>query len=297
MARVLVLGDVMIDLVVRSEGPLAVGADRRAKIVARSGGSGANQAVWLARFGVKTRFVGRVGAADRDFETKILREAGVEAHLAADESRETGRLIALIDPQGERSFLTDRGANDGLMASDIPDKLLDDVDHAHISGYSFIDSQARTAAVDLLERAKARGVPTSVDPASSEFLREIGPSHFIAWTRGADIAFPNEDEALVLTGAQDPDEQLARLRAHYPMVVLKRGAAGSAAAEGARRWRAPAPRVAAIDTTGAGDAFLAAFLAARLSGAPVDICLQRANEAGAAATLIVGGRPGARQAI
>jgi sugar/nucleoside kinase (ribokinase family) len=297
MARVLVLGDVMIDLLVRPEGPIAIGADRRAKIVARSGGSGANQAVWLAHYGVKARFVGRVGAADRDFETNILREAGVEAHIAADESRETGRLIALIDPQGERSFLTDRGANDGLVASDVPDKLLDDVDHAHISGYSFIGSQARSAAVDLLERAKARGVPTSVDPASSEFLREIGPSNFIAWTRGADIAFPNEDEALALTGAQDPDEQIAHLRAHYSMVVLKRGAAGSAVAAGARRWRALAPRVAAIDTTGAGDAFLAAFLAARLSGAPVDICLHRANEAGAAATLFLGGRPEARQTI
>jgi len=297
MARVLVLGDVMIDLIVRPEGPLAIGADRRAKIVARSGGSGANQAVWLARFGVKARFVGRVGAADRDFETKILREAGVEAHIAADESRETGRLIALIDPHGERSFLTDRGANDGLVAGDIPDGLLDDVDHAHISGYAFIDSQARRAAIDLLERAKARGVPTSVDPASSEFLREIGPSNFVAWTRGADIAFPNEDEALVLTGADEPGEQLTRLSAHYPLVVLKRGVAGSAAAEGAERWRAFAPRVAAIDTTGAGDAFLAAFLAARLSGAPMETCLQRANEAGAAATLFLGGRPEARQAI
>ena len=297
MARVLVLGDVMIDLIVRPEGPLAVGADRRAKIVARSGGSGANQAVWLARFGVKTRFVGRVGAPDRDFETKILRDAGVEAHIAADEGRETGRLIALIGPQGERSFLTDRGANDGLVASDIPDWLLDDVDHAHISGYAFIDSQARRAAIDLLERAKARGVPTSVDPASSEFLREIGPSNFVAWTRGADIAFPNEDEALVLTGADEPGEQLTRLSAHYPLVVLKRGVAGSAAAEGAERWRAFAPRVAAIDTTGAGDAFLAAFLAARLSDAPIETCLRRANEAGAAATLFLGGRPQARQAI
>src|SRR5271170_3946795 len=104
MARALVVGDVMIDVIVRPEGPIAVGADRRARIVARPGGSGANQAVWLARFGVKARFVGRVGAADHAPETAILRQAGVEAHLAADEARQTGRLIALIDPSGERSF-------------------------------------------------------------------------------------------------------------------------------------------------------------------------------------------------
>jgi len=294
MASALVLGDVMIDVIVRPEGPLVTGADRRAKIATRPGGSGANQAAWLARFGVTTRFVGRVGAADYAAETARLREAGVEPYLAADENRQTGRLIALINAKGERSFLTDRGANDGLLADDIPEALLEGVGHAHISGYCFVDRSARRAAADLLERARRRGVPTSIDPPSSEFLREIGPANFLAWTRGADIAFPNEDEAAVLTGAGDPEEMLRRLATIYRVVVLKRGGAGSAAAEGARRWRAGAPTVAAIDTTGAGDAFLAAFLAARLSGAAMETCLQRANEAGAAASLIVGGRPEGR---
>jgi sugar/nucleoside kinase (ribokinase family) len=294
MARALVLGDVMIDVIVRPEGPLVIGADRRAKIATRPGGSGANQAAWLARFGVATRFVGRVGAADHALETARLREAGVEPYLAADERRQTGRLIALIDAEGERSFFTDRGANDGLVAGDIPDALLEGVDHAHISGYSFVDRGPRSAAMDLLERARRRGVATSIDPPSSEFLREIGPANFLAWSRGADIAFPNEDEAAVLTGAEDPDEMLAALSPTYPVVVLKRGALGSAAAVGARRWRSIAPTIAAIDTTGAGDAFLAAFLAASLSGAAMETCLQRANEAGAAASFIVGGRPEAR---
>jgi sugar/nucleoside kinase (ribokinase family) len=294
MARALVVGDVMIDVIVRPEGPIAIGADRRARIISRSGGSGANQAVWLARFGVKARFVGRVGAADHAAETAILRQAGVEAHLAADDARQTGRLIALIDSSGERSFLTDRGANDRLTVSDIPDALLDGVDLAHVSGYSFVDEGARKAAMDLIARARARGVPTSVDPPSSEFLREVGPSNFLLWTHGADMIFPNEDEARLLAGADDTSEQLTRLCARYRLVVLKCGAMGCVAGEGARRWRAAAPGVAALDTTGAGDAFLAGFLAARLAGAPMKTCLQRANEAGAAATLIVGGRPESR---
>ncbi len=197
-------------------------------------------------------------------------------------------------PSGERSFFTDRGANDGLSASDIPDALLDDVDHVHLSGYSFVAEGPRAAMIDLIGRAKARGVPTSVDPASSEFLREIGPANFLRWTRGVDMCFPNEDEARVLTGAEGTDGQVAALVARYPLVVLKRGADGCEAAEGAAglsRWRATTPKVVAIDTTGAGDAFFAGFLAARLAGEPMETCLQRAAEAGAKATTTLGGRP------
>lgn len=290
----LLVGDVMVDVIVRPEGPIAVGADRRATISMRPGGSAANQAVWLAHFGVKARLVGRVGAADREAQTALFAKAGVAAHLAADETRETGRLIALIDPSGERSFFTDRGANDGLTASDIPDALLDGADHLHLSGYSFVAEGPRAAMIDLISRAKARGVPTSVDPASSEFLREIGSANFLRWTAGIDMCFPNEDEARVLTDAESTDAQLAALTAYYPLVVLKRGAAGCEAAEGAsglKRWRATTPNVAAIDTTGAGDAFFAGFLAARLAGAPMESCLQRAAEAGARATTTLGGRP------
>ena len=82
-----------------------------------------------------------------------------------------------------------------------------------------------------------------------------------------------------------------RLAAHYPLLVVKRGAAGAEAAHGARRWRVNAPKTDAIDTTGAGDAFVAAFLATRLSGADIPSALERAAAAGAAASAIIGGRP------
>ena len=110
---------------------------------------------------------------------------------------------------------------------------------------------------------RAGDKPISVDPASAEFLREVGADKFLAWTRGAAILFPNEEEAAILAGSDDPETQCARLAALYPLVVIKRGAAGAEAAEGARRWRVNAPKIEAIDTTGAGDAFVAAFLAAR----------------------------------
>jgi sugar/nucleoside kinase (ribokinase family) len=85
--RLLVIGDVMTDVIVRPEGPLANGSDRRARIAFRPGGSAANQAAWLASFGAKVDFVARVGLADVESETARLKAIGVAAHLAGDALR------------------------------------------------------------------------------------------------------------------------------------------------------------------------------------------------------------------
>jgi sugar/nucleoside kinase (ribokinase family) len=288
-SSILVIGDVMMDVIVRPEGPVAAGSDRRASIAVRPGGSAANQAAWLASFRVSVDFVARVGSSDIERETTRLQAIGVTPHLIGDSAHETGRLVALIDANGERSFLTDRGANEALEAGDIPDALIEGAALVHLSGYSFFASSPRAAVLDVMRRAGDR--PVSVDPASAEFLREAGADAFFAWTRGASILFPNAEEAAILAGSDDPETQCVRLAAHYPLVVVKRGAAGAEAAEGPRRWRVKAPKIEAIDTTGAGDAFVAAFLAARLSGVDIQPALERAAAAGAGATTHVGGRP------
>jgi sugar/nucleoside kinase (ribokinase family) len=279
----------MTDIIVRPEGPLALGSDRRASITVQPGGSAANQAAWLASFGVSVDFIARVGAGEAQSETARLKAIGVAPHLVGDPERETGRLVALVDATGERSFLTDRGANEALEANDIPDALIEKADLIHLSGYSFFASSPRAAVLDAMRRAGVK--PVSVDPASAEFLREVGADKFLAWTQGASILFPNAEEAAILSGADDPEAQCARLAELYPLVVVKRGAAGAEAAQGPRRWRVHAPKIDAIDTTGAGDAFVAAFLAARLSGADIQRALERAVDAGSEASMVLGGRP------
>jgi sugar/nucleoside kinase (ribokinase family) len=159
----------------------------------------------------------------------------------------------------------------------------------HLSGYSFFGPSPRAAVLDVMRRAGDKSI--SVDPASAEFLRELGAEEFLAWTQGAAILFPNEGEAAILAGSDDPETQCGRLAVHYPLVVIKRGAAGCEAAAGEKRWRCNAPKIEAIDTTGAGDAFVAAFLSHRLSGADIQPALERAVAAGAAASAIVGGQP------
>jgi sugar/nucleoside kinase (ribokinase family) len=289
--RVLVVGDVMIDIIARSEGPLVSGSDRRARILMRQGGSGANQAVWLAHYGVAVDFVGRVGAGDLAAQKAIFRRAGVTPWLIGDAQYETGRLIALIDRDGERSFLTDRAANEALEHRDITRAPIETAALMHLSGYSFFAPKPRAAVAAAMARAKALGIPVSIDPASAGFLREVGAEQFVAWTAGAGLIFPNRDEAEALTGSGDEEEQLRRLAALYPIVVIKRGAKGAQMAEGEVRWSLPAASCQALDTTGAGDAFVAAFLAERLRGSLPEHCLAQAIAAGSLATQSPGGRP------
>jgi sugar/nucleoside kinase (ribokinase family) len=288
---VVVIGDVMTDVIVRPEGPVIPGSDRRAEIRVLPGGGGGNQAAWLAHHGAPVRLAARVGARDRDPLAAAARADGIEPWFAADAERPTGVLVALVGPDGERSFLTDRGANTALCDADLPEALLDGARLLHVSGYALVAPGPRAAALGFLARAQARGVAVSIDPGSASFLAEIGPATFLDWVSGADFLFPNDGEAEILTGLGDPEARLARLASRFGQVVLKRGALGAMLAKGTDRWSEAAPRVAAIDTTGAGDAFLGAYLAAWLRGAEPSACLAQANAAGAAITTILGARP------
>jgi sugar/nucleoside kinase (ribokinase family) len=272
---ILVVGDVIDDIVVRPVGPPAARTDTPAQIAERPGGSGANTAAWLGALGAPVRFVGRVGQADVRRHAHELERFGVEARLAVDPRVATGRIVILAH---DRSMFTDRGAGAALGPEDLPDALLDGVTHIHVSGYSLVEERPRRAVLDLVERAD---LPWSVDPASAAFVRGTA---FLGWTAGASVCLPNEDEAAILgDGLLEP----------YEVVVLKRGP------RGARMLRRGAPPldvgaapVDVADLTGAGDAFAAGFLAARLRGDDDATCLALAVDTAAQALQRVGGRPG-----
>lgn len=291
-ARVLVVGDVMTDIIVRPEGPIVTGSDRRAEIRTRPGGSGANQAVWLGAAGADVLFAASVGAGDRQMYENYFRGLGVVPALAGDKDLPSGVLVTLLDPRGERSFLTDRGANLNLSLDDLPESLLEGVGLVLISGYSFFASGPRAAVQGLLRAARVRGVSIAVDPASIGFLDEVGPSVFRDWVGKADWIFANESEAELLTGEADFDAQMRALGDQFTHVVIKRGRFG--AALGGRdgvSYSQPAPVVPVVDTTGAGDAFAAAFVAALLRGEPLQACLTAGIEGGAKAVQFMGGQP------
>jgi sugar/nucleoside kinase (ribokinase family) len=292
--RVVVVGDLLYDLLARVDGDVRLGVDTFTSIRAAGGGSGANAAAWLAASGVETHFVGRVGDdVFGRFLEEELHDAGVRTHVARDASLATGKVFVLVDGAGERTMITDRGAVEKLGPEDIPISLFSG-GHLHLVGYTFSGGSRRETAFEALRLAREAGMTVSVDPAAVPMLEVIGPDHFLAWTRGADLCFPNLQEGSLLAGAEDPDQIAENLLDHYAAVVLKLGAEGAhyADAEG-RRSHVPAAPARPNDTTGAGDALCAGFLAAWLAGAGPEEALQRGVRFAARAVEQVGGRPGA----
>jgi sugar/nucleoside kinase (ribokinase family) len=290
--KVLVVGDVMTDIIVKPEGPIVWGSDRRAKIRNRPGGSGANQAVWLGAAGVPVKFVARVGRDDLAEHDRYFTRFGVEALLSADAELDSGILVTLLDQNGERSFLTDRGANLNLCSNDMPEQILSDVGLVLISGYSLFSPGPRAAVQALLEQARERQIPIAVDPASVGFLAEVGPSQFMAWVGRCDWIFANDSEAEILTGQAEFEKQIAVLAKTFTNVVVKRGRFGAVlGGEAGIVLSRPAPMVPVVDTTGAGDAFSAAFVGELLAGGDGHACLNAGIEGGAKAVQFVGGQP------
>jgi sugar/nucleoside kinase (ribokinase family) len=242
--------------------------------------------------GAKVSFVARVGARDKPHLEAYFKGFHVDPVLIADPERLSGMLVTIVDPDGERSFLTDRGANLELSHSDLPVWLLDDTRQVVLSGYSLFAERPREAVRWLAAEAQARGIPVSVDAASVGFVSEIGPAAFISWTEGFSTLFANEEEARVLSGEKDVEAQMRSLATHYGRVIIKLGPRGAVVGgrEGIAMERA-APMVEVVDTTGAGDAFAAAFLAAELRGEELGDCLTAGVRAGSAAVTRVGGQP------
>ncbi len=292
---VLVIGDVMLDIVTAPERTIELGTDTPSVISLLPGGSGANQAAWLGHFGNAVRFAGRVGPDGAPEHAAALRAHGVRPFFARDERARTGMLVTLVGSDGERSFLTDRGANARLSRDDVRDTLLEEIDLVHVSGYAFFEAGPRAAVRELLCAALARAIPFSVDSGSSAVVREIGAAAFFAATRAAAICFLNAAEAAALTGTNERTKQLDALVARFETVVITCGAAGACAAtsRGAGRYVADTATVTPLDTSGAGDAFLAGFLTAHLRGESIERCLQAGVQAGSSAVLHYGGRPGA----
>ncbi len=303
--RVVVCGDVINDILVKPVAEVVRGSDTVSVISSRPGGSAANQAAWMAYLGLDVVFAGRCGARDADYHREQLSRAGVDARIAADDDADTGSIVILVSPDGERTMFTDRGANLRLNRSDVPAALLDGAAVLHLTGYTFFSTSLQPVAASLIADARSRGIAVTVDPGSAAFLARLAPGEFVSWTSGAAVCFPNLDEACMLTGGvpvgePDPLAMAARLSTSYAAVALKLGGGGCVVAvPGEEPVRVAARPARAQDTTGAGDAFCAAFLSRWLAGPdvpgrPVSGLVAAAEFAvriGAAAVTGLGGRP------
>jgi sugar/nucleoside kinase (ribokinase family) len=290
---VLVVGDLLIDVIVRPDGPRTAGSDTVARIEHRRGGQGANQAAWFAAEGTRVGLAARIGIADLEVVAWELRAVGIAPFLERDADRATGTIVVLVDPAtGERDMFSDRGAAAALAPADLGPGLAAARRWVHVSGYAIFGEHGPDVAATATAEARRRELGLSVDPASCSELVRFGVERFLDTVRGVDVLLPNADEALLLTGCRSPADAATALLDVAPTVAVTCGPNGAlVACRGGPLLEGAARPATVVDTTGAGDAFTAGFLAGVVDGADAGACLGRGLRAAERAVAQVGGRP------
>jgi len=289
-SSLLIFGDLNIDMIGRvDEWPAPGGECLCPQLELHCGGVGANCALALAPWGIKVRLLGCVGQ-DRfgDLLLDTLRKTGVDIGGVQRSSRAlTGMLYINVTRDGQRTFFGSRGANQFMGPPKVPASWLRSCAAAHLVGYSFLNPGPEKMARRILRQFHSCGKLVSLD-VGMEPCKRI-PKKILRLLPQVDLLFVSSDEAASLTGRSNPREAFLRFeRAGAKEIVMKLGERGCLISDGGILREVPSFAVQVVDSTGAGDAFTAAFLQARLRGwSPREAALV-ANAAGAAAASRVG---------
>lgn len=244
--KVLVVGDVNVDLVLRvGEAPPLGGEVEAHEAEVRLGGSATNVAIWLSWLGIDAWILSRVGSDPfGDFALKGLSEASVNIDLVQrDPKLPTGIVAVFVGKGGERSMISAPGANASLEARNLD---LSGISWIHLSGY-FVE-RSPEAAAELLSLARAKGIPWSLDTVPLRPLVHIPKLLDFS----PEIIFGTEDELRGLEGGRER--------------FVKLGGRGCLHIRPGEENHIPGFAAKVLDTTGAGDAFCAGVIAARLEG-------------------------------
>jgi sugar/nucleoside kinase (ribokinase family) len=285
------VGDLVEDVVVWSGVPARPATDNPSVIHRTRGGSAANVAAFAATLAaVPARFIGCVGD-DRVADMLSAELAGHGVDVRVQRRGRTGTIVVLVDGNGERTMYPDRAAAAEL--TDVPAEWLAGAAFVHLPSYCFAAEPAAAAVLGLVRHAGQAGIPVSLDASSTGMISAYGIDRYldlVAAMRPA-IFFANAHEARLLN--------VTRPQFAATMTVVKDGArATTITLPGGGTHAVPVPSTPAVrDSTGAGDAFAAGFLAARMRDAtPVEAAI--AGHALARSTLFSPGAtvPGAIKA-
>ena len=287
-AHIVVVGSLNMDLVIRTPhipqpGESILGRDFQTL----PGGKGANQAVAAARIGAQVTMVGRVGR-DGFGETLLgtLAAAGIDnQYVIKDESAATGVALIVVDEAGQNSIVVASGANMSLTVDDV------------------IAAEAAIAAADVLllqlesplavveraaEVATQHGVTVILNPAPAQKL----PTSLLS---KVDILIPNETETSLLTGLtlSTPIEQAAEALFDLGVgkIIMTLGEKGAMYIDHDGHELVPAFKIAPVDTTAAGDAFVGGFAVALAEKQPLAKAVRWGNASGALAATKMGAQP------
>ena len=245
--KVVTLGDLVLDVVVRVDGEVARGADTPARVSLSTGGQAANVAAWVSVLGGSARWLGKRAAdAEGRLAAERLEALGVEL-TGPVEPTGNGVIVSLVERDGERSMFPDRGVATRLEPSELRPAWLT-CDHLHVSGYALLAEPVVRAAIRAIDLARLAGARVSIDLSSWSAIRDAGAERFRALVESLepDVVFANEAENEVFGGP-------------LPGIpwILKRGALGCSF-DGDDRPALEVPEV--VDTTGAGDALAAGWI-------------------------------------
>jgi sugar/nucleoside kinase (ribokinase family) len=235
------IGDLILDVIVLPDGPLAPDGDTPATIRFSAGGQAANVAAWAGALGAGSRLICKRGDdVPSGLAARELARYGVEVcgPMAAGAG---GVVVSVGDGEGRRTMASDRGVASQLHPSELDPSWVSSCDVLHVSGYCLLREPMAEAAIEAARHARR----VTVDLASAHDIEILGAGRFTAHLEalGPDLAFATEAERAAV-----PDFDTSW--------VIKLGARGATFPEGF----VPAPAVVALDTTGAGDALAAGYL-------------------------------------
>lgn len=291
MAKVLCIGDVMLDVIAVIKTRINYGSDTPSKISTHGGGAAGNVASWSKVSGAPTQIVARVG--DDAAGTAVLSEfdaLGVEHEDCVVIGAQTGVVVVLVDPSGERTMFPETGANSGLALKDLPD--LQGIEVIYLSGYALLDVVSRPGVLDIVARIKMAQIPIFFDPATVGGMSQVDINEIKNWLPLMSALFMNEEEATFLTGFTQLESALDALLLAAPIAVIKCGSEGAIGkSRGGESIKISALPTHVIDTTGAGDSFAGGFIATWLDNRDLRICMEAGAAAAAQCVSIVGARP------
>lgn len=233
-----------------------------------SGGSTANTMSGLAQLGVETGFLSKIGKDEvGEFFKKQMTDTHVKPLMLTSDTP-SGRVIAMVTPDGERTFATCLGAAIEMGPDDIHPDLLDGWDIFYVEGYLVANPPLLEKAIDT---AYAKGMTIAMDMASYNEVAKHRDLLLRLLEDRLDIVFANEQEAMALTGLE-PEEALHYIAERCQIAVVKVGAKGAYIQRGNEVVTIPPMKAEVIDTTGAGDMWASGFLAGLVKGEPLQKC-------------------------
>ncbi len=290
MSKILGMGNALVDILARMENDdlleklnfpkgsmQLVDAETSAKVLEEvtnhkkeqaSGGSAANTIHGLSCLGVPTGFFGKVGRDQLGaFFKKDMSENNIEPKLLESDS-ESGKAVALISPDSERTFATFLGAAVELSPEEVVGELFKGYTHFHIEGYLVYNQPLIEKA---LKCAKEANLIISLDLASFNVVEDNLTFLKDMVAKYVDILFANEEEAKAYTNKEN-QEALDEMAKDCNIAVLKLGKEGSLIKHLGSTYKVGVISAESIDTTGAGDLYAAGFLYGLVNYLPIDKC-------------------------